>query len=53
MDTSEDKAAPAPSATNKAGSAQHTKVLEVAKRLAQDDQKPFLNVLVLTVLIFE
>ena len=39
-DTSEDSAAPAPSATSSAGIAQQTSVLEVANRLAREDQSP-------------
>jgi hypothetical protein len=37
--TKDDSAAPAPNATSSAGTAQHTKVLDVAKRLATDVQK--------------
>ncbi len=39
-DTSEDKAAPAPKPTNRAGNAQQIKVLELANRLANEAQKP-------------
>ena len=37
---SDDSAAPAPSVTSSAGSAQHNKVLELANRLAMEDHKP-------------
>ena len=37
--TKDDSAAPAPSATSSAGMAQHTKVLDVANRLATEVQK--------------
>ena len=39
-DTTVDKAALAPSATSKAGKAQHSSVLELANRLTMDDHKP-------------
>lgn len=40
---SDDSAAPAPSATRSAGSAQHSKVLELANKLAMEDHKPERN----------
>jgi len=52
IDTRDESAAPAPRATSKAGIAQHTNVLELAKRLAKDDQRPLRDSVMPSALIY-